>query len=493
MEFGSAQNFLEGKAILVIGATGFLTKLLVEKILRVQPNIKKLYLLLRAGNSEEATQRLQDEVLSKDLFRVLRGMWGADFVSFIYEKVLAVGGDVSVENLGVKDTKLREKLLEETDIIINSAATTNFYERLDVAMGINTMGTLNVLNFAKNCSKLQMLLHVSTAYVCGERKGLVTEKPFHMGETLNGSSRLDINLEKLLIEEKLKELEAENASDKTITSVMKNLGTLRSNLHGWPNVYAFTKAMGEQILMNMKGDIPLIIARPTVILSTYSEPFPGWIEGVRCMVKEILTQFNYVNAELWTSLLLCTIPADMVINSMIVALEGCSKSSSKTLIYHIGSSLRNPFRISDLEDLAHQYFTKHPLTDIYGKPVASSKKVRWMSSVSSFHRYINIRYMLALKGLNVMNKVCCYSNEAFYNESKQKVKKMMRIMRLYKPYLLFEGIFDDKNAENLRMRKMKGKDEDDDVGRFNFDPTTIDWTHYMLNAHIPGLVKYGVK
>ncbi|XP_022643017.1 alcohol-forming fatty acyl-CoA reductase-like [Vigna radiata var. radiata] len=379
MEFGSAQNFLEGKAILVMGAT----------------------------------------VLSKDLFRVLRGMWGADFVSFISEKVLAVGGDVSVENLGVKDTKLREKLLEETDIIINSAATTKFYERLDVAMGINTMGALNVLNFAKNCSKLQMLLHVSTAYVC---------------------------------------------------------------------------AMGEQILMNMKGDIPLIIARPTVILSTYSELFPGWIEGVRTLDLFVVM---YGKGKLTRSIgrrstIIDAIPADMVINSMIVALEACSKSSSKTLIYHIGSSLRNPFRISDLEDLAHQYFTKHPLTDMYGKPVAVPKKITWMSSVSSFDRYINIRYMLALKGLNVMNKMCCYSHEAFHNESKQKVKKMMGIMRLYKPYVLFDGIFDDKNAENLRMTKMKGKD-DDDVGRFNFDPTTIDWTPYMLNTHIPGLVKYGVK
>jgi len=91
------------------------------------------------------------------------------------------------------------------------------------------------------------------------------------------------------------------------------------------------------------------------------------------------------------------IPADMVINSMIVALEACSKSCSKTLIYHIGSSLRNPFITSDVEDLAHQYFTKHPLTDMFGKPVACSKKVSWMSSVSSFHRYINIRYMLPLK------------------------------------------------------------------------------------------------
>ena len=34
----------------------------MEKILRVQPNVKKLYLLLRARDTESATQRLHAEV-----------------------------------------------------------------------------------------------------------------------------------------------------------------------------------------------------------------------------------------------------------------------------------------------------------------------------------------------------------------------------------------------------------------------------------------------
>jgi len=34
----------------------------VEKILRVQPNVKKLYLLLRATDNESATRRMHNEV-----------------------------------------------------------------------------------------------------------------------------------------------------------------------------------------------------------------------------------------------------------------------------------------------------------------------------------------------------------------------------------------------------------------------------------------------
>ncbi|XP_061342400.1 alcohol-forming fatty acyl-CoA reductase-like [Gastrolobium bilobum] len=493
MELGSVYDFLKGKAILVTGATGFLAKIFVEKILRVQPNIKKLYLLLRAENPHLATQRLHNEVFAKDLFSIQRDKWGEDFGSFVSEKVIAVAGDVSVENLGLKDLNLREEMLEEIDIIVHSAATTNFDERLDIAMGVNTMGALHVLNFAKTCFKVEILLHVSTAYVCGEVKGLIREEPLHIGHTLNGSSRLDINLEKQLIEEKLNELRLQNASEQTITSVMKNFGILRANLHGFPNAYVFTKAMGEMVLLNMKDDVPLIITRPTMVISTHSEPFPGWIEGVRTLDVVFV---KYGKGTLRSFLghpktILDAIPADMVINSMIIALVAHSKRHSKTLIYHIGSSLRNPFRISDLEDIAHQYFTKNPLVDKYGKPVTVPKKIMWISSMSYFNRYIKIRYVLPLMGLNVVNKVFwnCYGD--VYNESQRKIKTLMNIARFYKPYLLLEVIFDDKNAEKLRMATKPVADETH--GTFNFEPRSINWIDYMLNTHLPGLIKYSVK
>jgi len=42
----------------------------VEKILRVAPNVKKLYLLLRASKGKSATQRFNDEVCFYILIRL---------------------------------------------------------------------------------------------------------------------------------------------------------------------------------------------------------------------------------------------------------------------------------------------------------------------------------------------------------------------------------------------------------------------------------------
>ncbi|KAI4313531.1 hypothetical protein L6164_026504 [Bauhinia variegata] len=162
MELGSVKSFLKGKTILVTGATGFLGKIFVEKILRDQPDVKKLYILLRASNPCSATERMHNEIIGKYLFKVLREKLGGDFGSFISDKVVAVAGDVSSENLGIKDEKLRKEMLEGIDIVLHSAASTKFDERFDVAMGTNTFGAFNVVNFAKSCTKVEILLYVST-------------------------------------------------------------------------------------------------------------------------------------------------------------------------------------------------------------------------------------------------------------------------------------------------------------------------------------------
>lgn len=56
---------------------------------------------------------------------------------------------------------------------------------------------------------------------------------------------------------------------------------IRARKFGWQDTYVFTKAMGEMMINKMRGEIPVVIMRPSVIESTCKEPFPGWMEGNR--------------------------------------------------------------------------------------------------------------------------------------------------------------------------------------------------------------------
>ncbi|CAH9093397.1 unnamed protein product [Cuscuta europaea] len=482
-------EFLVGKSILITGATGFLAKVLVEKILRTQPDIKKLYLLIRASDSISAIKRFNTEVMDSELFRVVKEQYGEKFKALVEEKVFPVAGDISFKDLGIENA---EQLLRELDIVINSAATTVFDERYDVAMSINTMGAKNVLNFAKKCHNLKMIVHVSTAYVCGDRIGIIPEKPFRLGETLNGHTYLDIDEEKKVIEDKLMELRTQNATEKETRVAMKILGIQRAKLHGWPNTYSFTKAMGEMLLLKFKENLCVIMLRPTIITSTYKEPFPGWIEGARTMDIFVLMygkgRSNFMMGD--PDSILDAIPGDMVVSSILAAVMHHGRDIHNTytdeeLIYHVGSSSTNPLTIVDLGNYLYRYFTDNPWSTKIGSLVKVGKPML-LTSLNELQRYISFRYLPMLKVLKLLNAVLFQYFDEKCATIEKNISFVIRIAELYKPYLFFHGSFDDTNIKRLRVATTQTSM----TNIVNFDPSCLHWEDYFINTHIPGVVKY---
>ncbi|KAK9126432.1 hypothetical protein Scep_015278 [Stephania cephalantha] len=351
----------------------FLICFFVEKVLRTQPNVKRLFLLLRAADTSLAEQRMQTEVLGKDVFKVLREKYGlrSAFEYFISDKLTAVAGDISLKDLGLKDSHIKEQLY-------------------DIALGTNTMGAKHVLDFGKKCLKLEMLLHVSTAYVCGEKSGIILEEPFKVEETLNGTSGLNIEEELKLMNKKLNELQAQGL-EKT---AMEELGLKRARMFGWPNTYVFTKAMGEMVIGKFRENLPIVILRPTIITSTFKEPFPGWIESFR------------------------------TIDSF------CGVYGNGKMTFFLG----NPDSILDV--------------------------VLQMMNAALFALY------------HPLHDKC--------NDLNNKINLLLRFVKLFKPYTLFEGIFNNEKLEDLRKTMNQNEAE-----VFYCDPKCVGWKNYFTNIHIP--------
>ncbi|KAK3415648.1 hypothetical protein EUGRSUZ_H01615, partial [Eucalyptus grandis] len=378
-------QFLENKTILVTGTTGFLAKIFVEKILRIQPNVKKIYVLIRAMDKQAAIQRLHEELIEKKLFDNLREEWAENFNSIV-EKLSPIPGDVSCENLGVHDFDL--------------SLLPSFSRRYDIALAVNVFGAKHVAEFAVRCVNIKMLLHISTAYVWGNMTGIIREKTFSMDETLNGSRKLDVNEEKLLVEELMNELREKNASKRESTIALKILGLQRARLHGWPNTYTLTKAMGEMMVQHhLKQNIQLAVMRPTIITSTYREPFAGWIEGFPPRTMDSIA-ILYGRGRLKYFLgnpntILDMIPADMVVNAMIVAMAVHANQPNSNKIYQVGSSKKHPMSYSDLRRIIVSYFKDSPWINEDGKPV-KVRQLRTMGSTASFHKHMR-RYILLSK------------------------------------------------------------------------------------------------
>ncbi|CAN6203827.1 unnamed protein product [Urochloa humidicola] len=495
-------GYFKNKGILITGSTGFLGKILVEKILRVQPDVKRIYLPVRAPDTESAKKRVETEVIGKELFGLLRETHGKRFQSFIEEKVVPLAGDIIHENFGVEGAQLRQ-MTQEVNVIVNGAATTNFYERYDVALDVNVMGVKHMCQLARQCPNLEVILHVSTAYVVGERQGLIMERPFKQGETLredDAQLRLDVDAELRLARECQRQLAADDAEQKNERKAMKELGLARAREFGWPNTYVFTKAMGEMTLARELdgGDAPaVVIVRPSIITSIQRDPLPGWIEGTRT-IDAILIGYAKQNLSCFLAdldLTMDVIPGDMVVNAMMAAAAAHAAAATTTtssppptaVVYHATSSLRNPAPYAVLYRTGIRYFEAHPRVGRGGRPVRT-RRVHFFATVAAFTAYMVVRYRLPLELLRLVNLLCCGLLSRLCADLGRKYAFVMRLVDLYGPFALFKGVFDDANVERLR-RGMDGGDRVD----FNFDPKTVDWDDYFYRVHIPGVMKYVLK
>ncbi|KAM1040615.1 hypothetical protein ACFX13_030601 [Malus domestica] len=248
--------------------------------------------------------------------------------------------------------------------------------------------------------------------------------------------------------------------------------------------------MGEMLIGDLKENLPVVIIRPTIITSTYKEPFPGWVEGIRTIDSIAV---GYAKGKL--TFFLCdinaivdVIPADMVVNAILAAMAAHANQPGE-VIYQVGSSRRNPVRYGNLYDYGVHFFTKKPWINKDGTPVKVGK-VPIMGSMASFHRYMTVRYLLFLKGLEVVNAAFCQYFKGTYVDVSRKIKFVMRLVELYRPYLFFKGVFDDMNTEKLQMA-VRGNTTEADI--FYFDPKCINWEDYFLNVHLAGVVKYVFK
>ncbi|XP_048597151.1 fatty acyl-CoA reductase 6, chloroplastic isoform X1 [Brassica napus] len=494
-------RFLKGKNYLVTGAFGFLGKgktkpktgfsccpsklifglmflflffvaVLIEKLLRVSPEIGKIFLLIKSADQESANRRLYDEIISSDLFKLLKKMHGSSYEAFMKSKLIPVTGDIGEDNLGIEPVTAA-KISGEIDVIISCAGRTTFDDRYDFALNVNALGPGRLLSFGKGCKNLKLFLHFSTAYVTGKKEGTILETPLCIGENI--TSDLNIESELKLASEAVRKLHGSEEIKK-----LKELGMKRAQHYGWENTYTFTKAMGESVIHNQRGDLPVVIIRPSVIESSYKEPFPGWLQGIRMSDPIILAYGKGQISDFWGDYksLMDIIPVDMVVNATIAAMAKHSRGVSELKVYNVTSSSHaSPLRAGELMDLSHQHLCDSPFTETF----MELERMKFHSSLEGFTSSAFNR--IAKHERKVKNeRGDAESHTALSMKGKRRLDYFVSLARTYEPYTFFQARFDDTNTKRLiqELSVEEGK-------MFEFDISGIDWEHYIVNVHLPGL------
>ncbi|WRX22753.1 Fatty acyl-coenzyme A reductase [Theobroma cacao] len=487
-------KFLRGKDFFITGSTGFLAKVLIEKILRTVPDVGKIFLLIKAKNREAAMERLKSEIINAELFKCLQQTYGNSYKNFMLSKLVPVVGNVCESDLGL-DGELADMIAKEVDIIVNSAANTTFDERYDVAIDVNTKGARHLMGFAKKCQKLELFLQVSTAYVNGQRQGRIMEKPFDIGDCIARENLISEttprSIPELDVEDELAlALNSKKGFDDTeVAHKMKELGLERARKYGWQDTYVFTKAMGEMMINNMRGEIPVVIIRPSVIESTCKEPFPGWMEGNRMMDPIVLC---YGKGQLTGFLVdpngvLDVVPADMVVNATLAAIARHGVTPKPDInIYHIASSVVNPLVFQDLARLLYEHYNSSPFLDSKGSPI-HVPSMKLFNSMEDFSAHL-WRDATQRTGLTAVASWSGKLSQKLETICRKSVEQAKYLANIYEPYTFYGGRFDSSNTERL-MEIMS----EEEKRNFGFDVGSMDWKDYIKNVHIPGLRRHVMK
>ena len=164
-------------AVLLTGVTGFVGTELLSRY--VERGTRHVYALVRAGDAEAATGRL-DEILT--------GLYGGP--DFCRGRVTAVPGDIEQAGLGL-DPSRRDELTDRVAEIVHCAASVSFSLPLDQARMINVGGTRRMLELAQDCAVagdgLRRFSYVSTAYVAGDHGGAFYEDDLEVGQGFRNS------------------------------------------------------------------------------------------------------------------------------------------------------------------------------------------------------------------------------------------------------------------------------------------------------------------
>lgn len=478
---------LAGKRVLITGSTGFLAKVLLEKLIRDVPTIKQFILVIRANKKYgTAAERFEREILSSSIFDRLREEQAQYLADVVSHKLVFITGEVTEPLFGLSQLKFTQ-LANTVDIVVNCAASVNFREALDQALEINALSLHKLAALVRMAGNIP-LIHVSTCYVNGYHQGTMPEQ-LHapssklLAQHADGYYEVQVLISGLLQKIAAVKRHCLNADD--LPQALTELGIREAHHYGWNDTYTFTKWIGEQIACRELHGKSLTIVRPSIIESTLREPAPGWIEGVKVGDALILAyargKTNFFPAE--PEAVIDLIPADLVANSIVLAMTEALHSPQQRRIYQCSSSSRNPIILGDLIQTIQtackrdwrayeKLFHKQPGADFrcVSRPV-------FLATMSVMK--------LALGTLSFTRKCLGMKQSFAWQESFNTTHNLAVVFSFYtSPNYIFE------NNQLIELEQRMGQA---DRRMFPIDPERINWSKYMGNVHLAGLNRYALK
>ncbi|HEY4183424.1 MAG TPA: AMP-binding protein [Polyangia bacterium] len=536
----SPSEIFRGRNVFILGSTGFVGKVLLSMLLHRFPDVGRVYVMVRRGSGTTSEARFWASVVTSPAFDSLRAKYGGPegLAAFLKEKIVVVDGDISVANVGLSEEEA-ERVAKDIDVLINSSGRVTFNPPLESALRTNVEGTKNVLAFARRMRR-PALLHTSTCFVAGNRSGDVWEDEelvgyyprhadlpgtkFSVEQEMADSERIalairaeadDAQVLARLRQKARQRLRAESRDPddegalklavarerkEWIRSEATRRGVERAAQWGWPNIYTYTKSMGDQLVAREPNMFRSIV-RPAIVESAVSYPFPGWNEGFTTSAPLVYLALKGQNVlPVSDKLILDIVPVDHVCAGMLMVAAALMVEQPK-LVHQLASGDLNPGRISRIVTLTGLYKRKR-----FQDKETGNRFINELAARMEFRPVTPEEY--DKKSIPLVNRVAKRTSKALarvqpswgggrftelLDRGKKALDEVVRIsdeaaenIELFRPFIL-------ENAYVLRadnIRALRDRMPDADKQLLCWGPEDLDWYDYWMNIHFPGLQKW---
>ncbi|WNG49758.1 AMP-binding protein [Archangium minus] len=537
-ELNVSQVF-SGKRLLFAGSTGFVGKVTLSMLLtRYGEALDKLYVLVRKGNAKSAEQRFFDKVATSEPFQPLRDAHGEEgALEYIRRKCEVLDGDITDPLMGLTPEQA-DALTGKVHAIVNCAGLVSFNPSLEVGLNVNTHGVKYTVELALKWGV--PLVHMSTAFVAGNRSGLVFEdeevvgyfprrdeldgRDFSLEQELADAEKIvarlreqadDKALASLFRKKALERLEQEGrdaTDDKTLrlamgrerklwlTGELVRAGMERAKHWGWPNTYTYTKSLGEQVMASTPG-LRYAIVRPSIVESAQHFPFPGWNEGFTTSAPLAFAGIKgHRNIPAGDRAILDMIPVDHVAGATIGITAHCMQVEERR-VYNLASGDVNPFYASRSIELVGLYRRRYYRNKETGNSLMNQVRSRVEPVPVSRQVFENLSAPMFVKGARFLRQVIDEVKPTWgapnvqavlekaretLDEVENQAQSLVGLIELFLPFLYDNRyVFRCDNTRSVYARMAAH-----DRALIPWAPEAIDWRTYFLDTHLPGLEKW---
>ncbi|CAD1473548.1 unnamed protein product, partial [Heterotrigona itama] len=344
------------------------------------------------------------------------------------KKLIPVYGDASIEGLALRPDE-RQMIVERVSVIFHVAANVRFTEDLKRDILSNVRSTRDVCILAGAMKNLA-LMHVSTAYAHVD-KPIIDEIMYPPLTNWRDAILMVETLDEQIV--------------RTFTS--KYLGSM-------PNTYTFTKRLAEQVISDYSKDLPTIIFRPSIVISTIEDPMCGWLDNFNGPVGMMVAGAKGILRVIRVEPYICNdfLPVDIAIKIMITAtwkrgLETITEDPS-IHIYNGSSYQIHHINVKEVTMLGLQLNEKMPFEGIIWYP-------RVILTPNRLLHYVLTLFMHVLPAL-IIDEILKAAENSENHLPQRDAIELLFVQRVDYPQFQYTGCFNEASstgrARNLWLR-----------------------------------------